>query len=73
MLPLVSSQLVPAITRVDIAASDANGLHAASQIVLHRQQTISRAKVSRVIGCADARTATTWAASGAPEVTGDSW
>ena len=44
---------MPAITRVDIAASDANGLHAASQIVVHRPQTISRAKVSRVIGRAD--------------------
>jgi hypothetical protein len=47
---------VPAITRVDIAASDANGLHAASQIVVHRPQTISRAKVSRVIGRADDET-----------------
>ncbi len=56
VLPLVSSQLVPAITRVDIAASDANGLHAASQIVVHRPQTISRAKVSRVIGRADDET-----------------
>ena len=56
VLPLVSSQLVPAITRVDIAASGANGLHAASQIVVHRPQTISRAKVSRVIGRADDET-----------------
>ena len=56
VLPLVSSQLVPAITRVDIAASDANGLRAASQIVAHRPQTISRAKVSRVIGRADDET-----------------
>ena len=56
VLPLVSSQLVPAITRVDIAASDANGLRAASQIVVHRPQTISRAKVSRVIGRADDET-----------------
>ena len=56
VLPLVSSQLVPAISRVDIAASDANGLRATSQIVVHRPQTISRAKVSRVIGRADGET-----------------
>ena len=56
VLPLVSSELVPAITRVDIAASDANGLHAASQVVVHRPQTISRAKISRVIGRADDET-----------------
>ena len=56
VLPLVSSQLVPAITRVDIAASDTNGLRVASQIVVHRPQTISRAKVSRVIGRADDET-----------------
>jgi mRNA interferase MazF len=56
VLPLVSSQLVPAIARVDIAASDANGLRAASQIVVHRPQTISRAKVSRVIGRANGET-----------------
>jgi mRNA interferase MazF len=56
VLPLVSSQLVPAITRVDITPSDANGLHAASQIVVHRPSTIRRDKVSRVIGRADDET-----------------
>jgi mRNA interferase MazF len=57
VLPLVSSQLVPAITRVDIEPADANGLNAAlSQIVVHRPQTISRAKVSRVIGRVDDET-----------------
>jgi mRNA interferase MazF len=56
VLPLVSSQLVPAITRVDIAPSEANGLQAPSQIVVHRPSTIARAKVSRVIGRAEEET-----------------
>ena len=56
VLPLVSSQLVPAITRVDIAPSAANGLRAASQIVVHRLATIRREKISRVIGRADDET-----------------
>jgi mRNA interferase MazF len=56
VLPLVSSQLVPAITRVDIEPSDANGLHAMSQIVVHRPASIDRTKVNRVIGRADDET-----------------
>jgi mRNA interferase MazF len=50
VLPLVSSGLVPALTRVDIAPAEANGLHAVSQIVVHRPSTIRREKISRVIG-----------------------
>ena len=54
VLPLVSSRLdEPAITRVDIAPSRANGLLVASQIVVHRPSTIRRDKVSRAIGHAD--------------------
>jgi mRNA interferase MazF len=53
VLPLVSSGLVPAISRVDIAPSAANGLRLASQIVVHRPSTIRRDKISRVIGRAD--------------------
>lgn len=56
VLPLVSSHLVLAITRVDIAPSAANGLRAASQVVVHRPQTIRREKISRVIGRADEET-----------------
>ncbi len=56
VLPLVSSHLVPAITRVDVAVSEANGLRAASQIVVHRPQTIRREKVRRVIGRVDEET-----------------
>src|SRR6476660_2497723 len=56
LLPLVSSPLVPAITRVDIEPSDANGLQAVSQIVVHRPASIDRAKVNRVIGRADDET-----------------
>jgi len=47
---------VPAITRVDIEPSDANGLQAVSQIVVHRPASIDRAKVNRVIGRADDET-----------------
>jgi mRNA interferase MazF len=56
VLPLVSSELVPAITRVDIAPSEANGLLALSQIVVHRPATIRRDKISRVIGHAEEAT-----------------
>jgi mRNA interferase MazF len=56
VLPLVSSELVPAITRVDIAPSEANGLHAPSQIVVHRPATIRRDNISRVIGRAEEET-----------------
>src|SRR5579875_3575499 len=56
VFPLVSSHLVSAITRVDVAPSDANGLRAASQIVVHRPQTIRREKVRRVIGRVDEET-----------------
>ncbi len=56
MLPLVSRQLVPAITRVDIAPSEANGLRSTSQIVVHRPQTIRRDKIGRVIGHAEEKT-----------------
>jgi mRNA interferase MazF len=55
VLPLVS-QLVPAMTRVDITPSSTNGLQLASQIVVHRPSTINRAKANRVIGRADAET-----------------
>ena len=53
VLPLVSSQLVSALTRVDIEPTPANGLQATSQIVVHRPSTIRRDKIGRVIGRAD--------------------
>jgi mRNA interferase MazF len=53
VLPLVSSRFVAAITRVDIAPSEANGLLVASQIVVHRPTTLRRDKIGRVIGRAD--------------------
>ena len=53
VLPLVSSQLVPALTRIDIEPTPANGLQAVSQIVVHRPSTLRRDKVGRVIGRAD--------------------
>lgn len=53
VLPLVSSQLVPALTRVDIEPTPTNGLQATSQIVVHRPSTLRRDKVGRVIGRAD--------------------
>jgi mRNA interferase MazF len=59
LLPLVNSQFVSAITRVDIALSEANGLRVASQIVVHRPTTISRDKIGNVIGRADDQTMAT--------------
>jgi mRNA interferase MazF len=56
VLPLVSSELVSALTRVDIAPSETNGLRAMSQIVVHRPSTIRRDKVGEVIGHADEAT-----------------
>jgi mRNA interferase MazF len=53
VLPLASSRFVAAITRVDIAPSEANGLLVASQIVVHRPATLRRDKIGRVIGRAD--------------------
>lgn len=52
VLPL-TSQHINGPARVTIAPSAANGLQAASQIMVHRPQTITRTKVSRVIGRAD--------------------
>jgi mRNA interferase MazF len=56
VLPLVSSQLVSALTRVNIEPTPANGLQAVSQIVVHRPSTIRRDKIGRVIGRADGTT-----------------
>jgi mRNA interferase MazF len=56
VLPLVSSDLVSALTRVDIAPSETNGLRAPSQIVVHRPSTIRRDKVGAVIGRVDEAT-----------------
>jgi mRNA interferase MazF len=56
VLPLVSSQLVAALTRVDIEPTQKNGLQATSQIVVHRPSTVRRDKVGRVIGRADEAT-----------------
>jgi mRNA interferase MazF len=56
VLPLVGSELMPAITRVDIAPSEANGLRVPSQIVVHRPATIRRDKIGRVIGRAEQET-----------------
>jgi mRNA interferase MazF len=53
VLPLVSSQLVAALSLVTIEPTPTNGLQAISQIVVHRPSTIRRDKVGRVIGRAD--------------------
>ena len=52
VLPL-TSQHIDGPARVTITPSTANGLQAASQIMVHRPQTITRSKVSRVIGHVD--------------------
>lgn len=56
VLPLVSSQLVPALTRVDVEPTETNGLQVASQIVVHRPFSIRRDKIGRIIGHADEAT-----------------
>jgi mRNA interferase MazF len=55
VLPL-TSQHIDGPARVSMAPSETNGLREASQVMVHRPQTITRAKVSRVIGQADEET-----------------
>jgi mRNA interferase MazF len=55
VLPL-TSQRIEGPARVSVAPSARNGLQVASQIMVHRPQTINRAKVSRVIGHAEEET-----------------
>lgn len=50
VLPLTSTLVDAAITRVNVAPSEPNGLRLASQIAVDRPQTIRRTKVAQTIG-----------------------
>ncbi len=65
MLPL-ASQHIEGPARVSIAPSATSGLQAASEIMVHRPQTVSRTKVSRVIGQADEAVSAPARSSGSP-------
>ncbi|MEA2729759.1 MAG: mRNA interferase MazF [Acetobacteraceae bacterium] len=53
VLPLNSSLRDAAVTRIDVAPSDANGLKLPSQIAVDRPQTVRRLKVGPTIGRLD--------------------
>jgi mRNA interferase MazF len=53
VLPLTSSLQDAAVTRIDVAPSDANGLNLPSQIAVDRPQTVRRLKVGPTIGRLD--------------------
>ena len=53
VLPLTSSLLDAAVTRIDVAPSDENGLRVPSQIAVDRPQTVRRAKLGPTIGRLD--------------------
>jgi mRNA interferase MazF len=50
VLPLTSSLRNAAVTRIDVAPSDENGLKVPSQIAVDRPQTVRRAKLGPTIG-----------------------
>ena len=50
VLPLTSTLLDAAITRIDVAPSDENGLKVPSQIAVDRPQTVRRPKLGPTIG-----------------------
>ena len=53
VLPLTSTLQDAAITRIDIAPTDENGLRVPSQIAVDRPQTVRRSKIGPVIGRLD--------------------
>ncbi|MEA2770769.1 MAG: mRNA interferase MazF [Acetobacteraceae bacterium] len=53
VLPLTNSLQDAAVTRIDVAPSDANGLKLPSQIAVDRPQTVRRLKVGPTIGRLD--------------------
>jgi mRNA interferase MazF len=52
-LPLTSTLQDAAITRIDVAPDDENGLRAPSQIAVDRPQTVRRSKLGPTIGRLD--------------------
>jgi mRNA interferase MazF len=53
VLPLTSTLLDAAVTRIDVAPRDGNGLQVPSQIAVDRPQTVRREKLGPVIGHLD--------------------
>lgn len=53
VLPLTSTLLDAAVTRIDVAPSNENGLKIPSQIAIDRPQTVRRAKLGPNIGRLD--------------------
>ena len=53
VLPLTNSLQGAAVTRIDVAPSDVNGLNLPSQIAVDRPQTVRRLKVGPTIGRLD--------------------
>jgi len=53
VLPLTSSLQDAAVTRIDVAPTDGNGLKVPSQIAVDRPQTVRRVKLGPAIGRLD--------------------
>jgi mRNA interferase MazF len=53
VLPLTSSLQDAAVTRIDVAPTDENGLRVPSQIAVDRPQTVRRPKLGPTIGRLD--------------------
>ncbi len=53
LLPLTSSILQTALTRIDVAPDLQNGLHVPSQVMVHRISSVRREKIGAVIGHLD--------------------
>ncbi len=53
LLPLTSTLQDAALTRIDVAPTDQNGLKVPSQIAVDRPQTVRRTKLGPIIGQLD--------------------
>jgi mRNA interferase MazF len=53
LLPLTSTILPTALTRIDVAPDPQNGLHIQSQVMVHRISSVRRDKIGAVIGHLD--------------------
>jgi mRNA interferase MazF len=56
LLPLTSTILPTALTRINVAPDAQNGLHIPSQVMVHRISSIRREKIGAVIGHLDSVT-----------------
>jgi mRNA interferase MazF len=53
LLPLTSTILPTALTRINVAPDAQNGLHTPSQVMVHRISSVRREKIGAVIGHLD--------------------